>query len=87
MFLNINLFIYNMNKLKDGKEYESYIHNIIKNKYKNCYLWEDIPCNILESRFYKNNKICDDIGCDIIGINQDDSINYIQCKNTSKMLE
>ena len=56
---------------------------IIKDKYKNCYLWEDIPCNILESRFYKDNKICDDIGCDIIGINQDNTIDYIQCKNYS----
>ena len=72
-----------MNKLKDGKEYETYIHNIIKDKYKNCYLWEDIPCNILEARFYKDTKICDDIGCDIIGINHDNTIDYIQCKNYS----
>ena len=37
-----------MNKLKDGKEYEDYILNIIKDKYKYSYLWQDIPCNILE---------------------------------------
>ena len=72
-----------MNKLKEGKEYEDYILNIIKEKYKYSYLWQDIPNNILETRFYKNNKICDDIGCDIIGINHDDSIDYIQCKNYS----
>ena len=72
-----------MNKLKDGKEYEAYIHDIIKDKYKNCYLWQDIPCYILESRFYKDTNICDDIGCDIIGINHDNSIDYIQCKNYS----
>jgi len=72
-----------MNKLKDGCEYESYIHNIIKDKYKKSYLWKDIPCDILEARFYKDTKICDDIGCDIIGINHDDSIDYIQCKNYS----
>jgi superfamily II DNA or RNA helicase len=72
-----------MNKLKDGKEYEDYILNIIKDKYKFCYLWQDIPCNILDTRFYKDTKICDDIGCDIIGINHDDSIDYIQCKNYS----
>lgn len=72
-----------MNKLFNGKEYKRYIYNIIKDKYKNCYLWEDIPSNILENRFYKDSKICDDIGCDIIGINYDDSIYYIQCKNYS----
>ena len=72
-----------MNKLKDGKEYEDYILNIIKHKYKLCYLWNNIPYNILESRFYKDTKICDDIGCDIIGINNNDSIDYIQCKNYS----
>ncbi len=67
----------------DGFLYEKYILEIIKNKYKNCYLWNDIPTNILDIRFYKNNIICDDIGCDIIGINYDDSIDYIQCKNYS----
>jgi len=72
-----------MNKLKDGKEYEDYIQNIIKDKYKKCYLWDNIPSSILETRFYKDTKICDDIGCDIIGINHDDSIDYIQCKNYS----
>lgn len=72
-----------MSKLKDGEDYEKYILNIIKDKYKQCYIWKDIPNNILESRFYKNNIICDDIGCDIIGIKQDDTIEYIQCKNYS----
>jgi len=72
-----------MNKLKDGEEYEKYIFSYIKDKYKFCYLWKDIPIDILEHRFYKNNKICDDIGCDIIGIKQDNSIDYIQCKNYS----
>ena len=72
-----------MNKLKDGEDYEKYVLNIIKDKYKNCYLWKYIPNNILETRFYKNNIICDDIGCDIIGIKQDDTIDYIQCKNYS----
>jgi len=72
-----------MTKLQNGLEYEKYIQNIIKDKYKNCYLWKYIPENILDSRFYKNTKICDDIGCDIIGINHDDSIDYIQCKNYS----
>jgi superfamily II DNA or RNA helicase len=72
-----------MNKLKDGEDYERYVLNIIKDKYKKCYLWKYIPDNILEIRFYKNNNICDDIGCDIIGIKYDDTIDYIQCKNYS----
>jgi predicted helicase len=72
-----------MNKLKDGEEYEKYILNIIKDKYKSCYLWKDIPKDILPKNYYKNDRICDDIGCDIIGINHDDSIDYIQCKNYS----
>jgi superfamily II DNA or RNA helicase len=72
-----------MNKLKDGFDYEEYILNIIKDKYKSCYLWKDIPINILDLNFYKNYKICDDIGCDIIGIHNNDSIDYIQCKNYS----
>ena len=72
-----------MNKLKDGLNYEKYILEIIKDKYKKCYLWCDIPNDILETRFYTQNKICDDIGCDIIGINHDDSVDYIQCKNYS----
>ena len=72
-----------MNKLKDGEDYERYVLNIIKDKYKKCYLWNDIPKNILSKNYYKNNIICDDIGCDIIGINHDGSIDYIQCKNYS----
>ena len=72
-----------MNKLKDGHEYELYVLNIIKTKYNSCWLWKDIPDNILPQQFYKNKLICDDIGCDIIGINKDDTIDYIQCKNYS----
>jgi superfamily II DNA or RNA helicase len=72
-----------MDKLKNGYEYEIYILNIIKTKYKSCYLWKDIPENIVPCNFYINNKICDDIGCDIVGINHDNSIDYIQCKNYS----
>ena len=72
-----------MSKLINGKTYEIYIRDIIKHKYKNCWIWEDVPINILDSRFYKNDIICDDIGCDIIGINNDDTLDYIQCKNYS----
>ena len=31
-----------MNKLKDGEDYERYVLNIIKDKYKKCYLWKNI---------------------------------------------
>ncbi len=72
-----------MTHYENGREYETYIRDIIKTKYVNCWLWEDIPANILDSRFYKNDTICDDIGCDIIGINNDNTIDYIQCRNYS----
>ena len=72
-----------MSKIVYGKKYERYIRDMIMEKYKSCWLWEDIPPNILGERFYMNNKICNDIGCDIIGVNNDDSIDYIQCKNYS----
>jgi superfamily II DNA or RNA helicase len=72
-----------MNKLQQGLFYEEYILNIIKDKYKFCYLWKNIPTKLLPSNFYKNDKICDDIGCDIIGIKEDNNIDYIQCKNYS----
>lgn len=72
-----------MTHYENGREYEIYIRDIIKTKYINCWLWEDIPANILDSRFYKNDTICDDIGCDIVGINSDNTIDYIQCKNYS----
>ena len=72
-----------MNKLTQGENYEKYIYDIIKDKYVQCYLWKNIPVNILDSRFYKNNLICDDIGCDIIGVKDSGEIDYIQCKNYS----
>ena len=72
-----------MNKLIQGENYEKYIYDIIKDKYVQCYLWKNIPINILDFRFYKNNLICDDIGCDIIGIKDSGEIDYIQCKNYS----
>jgi len=72
-----------INSYQIGIEYEKYVFDTIKNNYKNCYRWNDIPINILSNKFYTNNKICDDIGCDIIGINHDNTIDYIQCKNYS----
>lgn len=51
-----------MNKIELGDKYEKFVFENIKNKYNKCYLWKDIPLNILPSKFYKNNKICIDIG-------------------------
>jgi hypothetical protein len=70
-----------------GLEYEKYVLETVKNNYKSCYRWNDIPINILSSKFYNNNKICDDIGCDIIGINHDNTIDYIQCKKYSTTIK
>ena len=36
--------------LKDGEDYEKYVLNIIKDKYKYCWLWKDIPLNILNNK-------------------------------------
>ncbi len=76
----------NMSQYQKGLTYETYVLDNIKNNYKNCYRWNEIPINILSSKFYTNDKICDDIGCDIIGINHDNTIDYIQCKNYSKTI-
>jgi superfamily II DNA or RNA helicase len=70
-----------MDKLKNGLDYEIYVYNIIKDKYLNCWLWNDIPNNILLDLGFKIN--CDDIGCDIVCQNYDMSFIFIQCKNYS----
>lgn len=77
------IYIIYMNKLKNGEDYEKYIQNIIKDKYVECYLWKDIPSDKIDVKFYNKSKICDDIGCDIIGIKNNGDIDYIQCKNYS----
>jgi len=70
-----------MDRLKNGLDYEIYVHNIIKDKYLNCWLWNDTPNNILLNLGFKIN--CDDIGCDIVCQNHDLSLLFIQCKNYS----
>lgn len=73
--------------LKQGLEYEIYVKNIIKNKYAGCWLWRDIPREILlELKFIKElSETCDDIGCDILCLNNDGAYEYIQCKNYSTL--
>jgi predicted helicase len=62
-------------------DYEIYIRDIIKNKYFNCWLWNDTPNHILLDLGFKIN--CDDIGCDIVCQNYDLSFIFIQYKNYS----
>jgi superfamily II DNA or RNA helicase len=75
------------NLLKQGTDYEIYIRDIIKNKYKNCWLWKDIPNEILLELGFINeiNINCDDIGCDILAKNHNNTYEYIQCKNYSTL--
>jgi len=73
--------------LQQGTNYEIYVRDIIKAKYINCWLWNDIPAEILlELEFIKDiKKKCDDIGCDILAKNKDNTYEYIQCKNYSTL--
>lgn len=73
--------------LQQGTDYEIYVRDIIKEKYQYCWLWKDIPNNILlELEFIKDIKNkCDDIGCDILAKNYDNIYHYIQCKNYSTL--
>ena len=70
-----------------GTEYEIYVKNIIKDKYQNLWLWKDIPKSILlELKFISHiDSACDDIGCDILAQNYDNTYDYIQCKNYSTL--
>ena len=73
--------------LQQGTDYEIYVRDIIKEKYQYCWLWKDIPNDILlELEFIKDIKNkCDDIGCDILAKNYDNTYHYIQCKNYSTL--
>ena len=72
-------------KLEAGLEYEIYVKNIIKPKYKNTWLWCELPKDILiKIGCIKNiTDNCDDIGCDIVSQYHDDTFVFIQCKNYS----
>ena len=72
-------------KLESGHEYEVYVKNIIKDKYKNTWLWMELPKEVLlEIECIQNiNECCDDIGCDIVCQLHDNSYVFIQCKNYS----
>ena len=74
-------------QLQLGSEYEYYVKTIIQDKYKNVWLWKDIPRQILlELNFIPSiDSLCDDIGCDILANNFDGTYDYIQCKNYSTL--
>ena len=74
-----------MNKLKDGQEYEKYVRDIIKPKYKNVWLWNDVPNHIMTTLDYikSDGTNCDDIGCDLICETNNSTFEYVQCKNYS----
>ena len=73
--------------LQQGTNYEIYVRDIIKEKYSECWLWKDIPNQILlELEFIKDIKNkCDDIGCDILCKKDNGEYDYIQCKNYSTL--
>ena len=72
-------------KLEVGLEYEIYVKNIIKDKYKDIWLWSELPKEVLLDIGCIQNiyESCDDIGCDIVCQLFDNSFIFIQCKNYS----
>ena len=81
-----------MNRLIKGTKYEKYILLMTQQNYKLCRLWKDATLtgikdidDKLKLFVSKSGKICDDVGCDILGINFDDSIDFIQCKDYSML--
>jgi hypothetical protein len=73
-----------MSALEKGLEYEKYVFDIIKDKYENIWLWQDIPKDVLINLKFINqdNENCDDIGCDILAFSNN-IYYFIQCKNYS----
>ena len=72
-------------KLQQGNEYENFIKSIIHLKYKNCWLWNEVPKTTLQEIGCINDlqDNCDDIGCDIVCQLDNNSYEFIQCKNYS----
>ena len=91
-----------MNNIQKGCEYELYIHNYLNtlDYIKIAYLWKDIPEYLLfDYGFIKSyndyrlnrktnniNKL-EDIGSDIIYINQNVECIIVQCKNYTKAIK
>lgn len=74
-----------MDSLIHGDKYEHYVKLFLTNKYKNIWLWNEIPINILHNLniIPVTQTVCDDIGCDILAETDDNNYHFIQCKNYS----
>jgi superfamily II DNA or RNA helicase len=82
-----------MENIIKGMEYEKFINNYINTfeNVKKSYLWKDVPeyvlfdynfiSNYLENRLKKHENPLQDIGTDIIYIDNDDKCIIVQCKN------
>jgi len=72
---------------KYGNQYEEYTLNFLikSNKYKSCYLWKDVPKeHLLKFKLINDlEQQCQDVGCDILCITQNNKYAFIQCKNYS----
>jgi superfamily II DNA or RNA helicase len=91
-----------MNNFEKGYQYEIFINNYLNtlNNIKISYLWKNVPEYLLfDYGFIKSyndhrlqrktnniNKL-EDIGTDIIYINQNDECNIVQCKNYTKSIK
>lgn len=45
-----------MNTVQHGTNYEKYVQKIIKSKYKNVWLWKDVPNKIMTKFGWTNKK-------------------------------
>ena len=91
-----------MNNIIKGYQYEIFINDYLNSNdnIKISYLWKDIPEDILYTYAFINsihdvrlnrktnniNKL-EDIGTDIIYINQNDECIIVQCKNFNKPIK
>ena len=73
--------------LNQGLLYEKYVKDTIKSNYSEVWIWNEIPKTILLELEFINgiSRNCDDIGCDILAKNFDNTYDYIQCKNYSTL--
>jgi superfamily II DNA or RNA helicase/phage anti-repressor protein len=74
-----------MAALIHGTKYEHYVKRFIANNYKSIWLWNEIPINILHELniIPCTQTTCDDIGCDILALTNNNEYCFIQCKNYS----
>ena len=74
-----------MTSLIHGTKYEHYVKKFIANNYKSVWLWNEIPINVLHELniIPCTQTTCDDIGCDILALTNDNEYHFIQCKNYS----